>query len=140
MDVLGPEGFILDFPRSQAIIESYENRSFPIALCAKPHHVSKRPVYASSKVEIPPRQAAQVPIMVKSALPKDCDYIFKPGRSRFKIPAQMVDAGFSYIHAVNNTNHTQVIRKKDCVGQLLEPDYTSAYHVVTKATSLATLI
>jgi hypothetical protein len=32
MDVLGPEGFILDFPHSQAIIESYENLSFPIAL------------------------------------------------------------------------------------------------------------
>ncbi|CAP86819.1 hypothetical protein PCH_Pc20g14900 [Penicillium rubens Wisconsin 54-1255] len=66
MDVLGPEGFILDFPHSQAIIESYENLSFSIALYAKPHHVSKRPVYASSK----------------SALTKDRDYIFEPGAAR----------------------------------------------------------
>ena len=137
MDVLGPEGFILDFPRSQAIIESCENLTFPIALCAKPHHVSKRPVYASSKIEVPPRQAARIPIVVKSILPKDRDFVFEPGNSKFEIPAQMVDAGFAYIHAVNNTDRTQVIRKKDRVGQLLEPDFTSAYQVSTEVTPLA---
>ncbi|CDM29722.1 hypothetical protein CBS147339_9622 [Penicillium roqueforti] len=137
MDVLGPEGFILDFPRSQAIIKSCENLTFPIALCAKPHHMSKRPVYTSSKIEVPPRQAAQIPIIVKSILPKDRDFVFKPGNSKFKIPAQMVDAGFTYIHAVNNTDRTQVIRKKDRISQLLEPDFTSAYQVSTEVTPLA---
>lgn len=51
----------------------------------------------------------------------------------------MVDAGFTYIQALNTSDRTQIIKKKDRIGQLLEPDYTSAYQVTAEAATLCTL-
>jgi len=140
MDVMGPEGVVLDFPRSRAIVESCDGLTFPIALYAKPNHVDTRPVYALSKVEIPPRQRARVPVQVKTALPNDRDFIFEPllPRSKLVVPSQVVDAQFSYVDAVNETDKVQVIRKRDRIGKVLEADYTSAYQVTSGATELAT--
>lgn len=93
--------FILDFSRSRAIIESYHNLTFAIGLCAKPNLVRTRPIYASSKVKIPSRQAAQI-ISIKTALPTGRDFIFESADAKFVVPAQMVDAGHNRINHQHN--------------------------------------
>ncbi|KZN86573.1 hypothetical protein EN45_051060 [Penicillium chrysogenum] len=75
MDVMGPEGFVLDFANAKAIIDSCNQFIFPIALHAKPNHVDRRPVYADHKVTIAPQQAVNLRVRMRSTLPAERDFI-----------------------------------------------------------------
>jgi len=112
--------------------------TFPIRLCVKPNHVEARAVYALDKVEIQPHQKGRVPIRVKAPLPNDRDFIFESGfpSSKLVVPAQMVDAQFAYVDAMNNTDRVQVVRKRDRLGRIYEADFTSAYQVASEAAAL----
>lgn len=84
-DVMGPEGFILDFARSQVVIESCDNMTFPVALHAKANHFRHRPVYATERTEIPPHSTGYVPVTVRTKLPRDRDFVFEGSRPRLEI-------------------------------------------------------
>ncbi|KAJ5578389.1 uncharacterized protein N7459_007353 [Penicillium hispanicum] len=135
-DVLGPEGFILDFPRAQAIIEACHNVIFPMAIHTKPGFQHQRPVYASERIKVPPFQSIDVPVKVRRQLPCDRDFIFKSTRDRFDIPAILIDAGVDHIIVINPTDKVQLVKKKDKLRHLLEADYTTAYRVSADATAL----
>ncbi|KAJ5226091.1 hypothetical protein N7468_007316 [Penicillium chermesinum] len=47
INVMGAEGFKLDFEQRQATITSCQDTVFPIGLQAKLNHVATRPVYAA---------------------------------------------------------------------------------------------
>lgn len=79
-DVMGPEGFILHIPRSQAIIEACDNLVFPVAFHAKANHFRHRPVYAAERTEIPPHTTSYVPVRVRAKLPENRDFVID-GRS-----------------------------------------------------------
>ncbi|KAJ5232494.1 hypothetical protein N7468_005450 [Penicillium chermesinum] len=109
IDVMGAEGFKLDFERRQATIASCQDTVFPIGLQAKPNHVATRPVYAAAQVIIPPYSTANVPIRIKTKLPDNRDYVFDPSATQCYVQASIVDANFTYIPFTNKTDTRRVI-------------------------------
>jgi hypothetical protein len=136
MDVLGPEGFTLDFSRCQASIGSCKDFTFPIAIAAKPNHVAARPVYADGTITIQPGQSAAIPVCVKTKLPTDREYIFDPAHTKLDMLAQITDTNFAQVDVFNSTSVPQRIRRKDRIGTLFEGDFTSAYAITPDAAAL----
>ncbi|KAJ5675356.1 hypothetical protein N7462_008253 [Penicillium macrosclerotiorum] len=132
IDVLGPEGFAIDFASRFVCIDSCDGISFPIGIYAKPdHHSRPRPVYASEKTVIQPGQAVRLPVFVKSKLPER-NFVFDP-ESKYDSPTQLVDANFCLIPVRNLSDKPQTIQRKARIGMLSEADYTSAYLVQPEA-------
>ncbi|KAJ5689576.1 hypothetical protein N7462_003968 [Penicillium macrosclerotiorum] len=138
IDVMGPHRFKLDFDRRQATIAACQDMNFPIGLQAKPHHVPARPVYAASKVVIPPHSRANIPVRVKQALPTSRDFVFEPSPAAYDIQASLVDSNFSFVPITNHSDSRLTVSRRMRIGTLQEADYAEALQVSADAAALAT--
>ncbi|RMJ21267.1 Integrase core domain-containing protein, partial [Aspergillus sp. HF37] len=140
MDVLGPEGFLLDFDNRFARIGSCDNITIPIQIQAKPQRFANVPVYAAKATIVPPRQKVDVPVSVRS-LPTDCenrDFLFSPGpTSPYDLYSSIVDAHFTHLRAVNDTARPVKISRRARLGVLDDAEFSQAYAVDANAAELA---
>ena len=140
LDVMGSEGFELNFLKRQAAIGACKGISFPIEISAKPNRIQSIPVYATKRTILPPQSKITIPVMVKKKehLPQDRDLIFEPYQvGKYEMYAHLVDANLSVIQAVNDSHETVVIPRRTKLGLLSDSDYASAYRVKVSATELA---
>ncbi|KAJ5752832.1 hypothetical protein N7520_008426 [Penicillium odoratum] len=132
MDIMGSEQISLDFKHRRAIIASCDDIAVPIGICAKPDHVENRPVYASKRTTILPKQSGRVPVKVKTTLPRDRDLIFDPqlpNAAKLQAFAQLVDSNITHVDVFNASADPVVISDRARIGFLSETDYTMAYQV-----------
>ena len=77
MDILGPEGFILDLPRRTATIVSCQDVSIPLTVTPQsPTRVSQT-VQARTTILVEPGTTASIPVQC-GGLPSDRDLLFEP--------------------------------------------------------------
>lgn len=77
IDVMGREGFKLDFSTRVVKIGSFMGMAFLIAIYAKPHHRDERAVYTRSAFIIPAHTHARIPVRLTDPYLDDKDYIFQ---------------------------------------------------------------
>lgn len=138
-DVLRREGFSLDFEKAGARIASYHDTIFPIAMHAKPNHITSQPVYATKDTVVPPKSTVQVPIKVKGHLPRARDYLFAPVPTASFVDCHLVDADFSFVPVMNPSPHHHMFKRHERIGTLDKADYTMACAVTPDIASLAQL-
>ncbi|KAJ5494864.1 hypothetical protein N7463_010951 [Penicillium fimorum] len=136
MDVMGYEGFRLDFNAKTVKIASCMGLEIPISIHAKPHHAAQRAVYAAEYVVIPPRSVVRVPARVQAALPDDRDYVFEGRHRQAAFYSHLVDANFAWVQAVNDTGDLVALRQRDRTGTLYEADMPMACAVEPEAAEL----
>ncbi|KAJ5853984.1 hypothetical protein N7534_006527 [Penicillium rubens] len=73
---------------------------------------------------------------MRSTLPTERDFIFNTSIDHVDIACQLVDAGFTTLHAYNTSNATQTILRRAKIGYLEEADYTTAYEAEPNASAL----
>ncbi|KAJ9484139.1 hypothetical protein VN97_g9234 [Penicillium thymicola] len=95
MDVIGHEGFRLDFDAKTVKIPSYIGLEVPISTHTKPHHAAQRPVYADKHMVVPPRSIVRVPARVQANLPEDREYVFEGRHRQAAFYSHLVDANFA---------------------------------------------
>ncbi|QQK41290.1 reverse transcriptase [Penicillium digitatum] len=126
MDVIGHEGFRLDFDAKTVKIPSCMGLEIPISTHAKPHHAAQRAVYAAEHVLIPPRSIVRVPARVQATLPDDRDYVFEGRHRQAAFYSHLVEANFAWVQAVNDTPDPISLRRRDRIGTLYEADMPMA--------------
>ncbi|OJD20532.1 hypothetical protein ACJ73_08132 [Blastomyces percursus] len=140
MDVMAPEGIIIDPVKRTAIITSCEKIQVPIQITAKEHRVRRQPVYVMSRCIIPPSQTARVPIQVKANL-VDRDYMFDPCdiNTNLAMYTHIADAKFHSIQVTNRTTKPVTLQKKCRVGCLSEIEDAEVYaaHITDSPPSLS---
>lgn len=140
-NVMIPHGFILNFDSRTVSIAGCHGLTFPVAIQAKPDRVERLPVYATTKVVIPPQSRARVPVRVRRELP-DRDFVFKPkdpGQSKKPLAAfytHLVDKGLSFVDCVNKSPQPVTIERKAHLGTLDKVDIANAYQVNPVAAEL----
>jgi dUTPase len=136
MDVMGHEGFRLDFDSKTVKIPSCMNLSVPISTHAKPHHAAQRAVYAAEHIVIPPRSIVRVPTRVQATLPEDRDYVFEGCHRHAAFYSHLVDANFAWVQAVNDTPEPVTVHRRDRIGTLYEADMPMACAVQPEVAEL----
>ena len=126
MDVMGHEGFRLDFDAKTIRIPSCMGIEIPIAIHSNPQHAVQRAVYAAEHTVIPPRSVVCVPARVQSALPEDRGYVFEGRHRQAAFYSHLVEANFSRVQAVNDTGNPVTLRRRDRIGTLYEADMPMA--------------
>ncbi|KAG0159222.1 hypothetical protein PDIDSM_6743 [Penicillium digitatum] len=126
MDVIGHEGFRLDFNAKTVKIPSCMGLEIPISTHAKPHHAAPRAVYAAEHVLIPLRSIVRVPARVQATLPDDRDYVFEGRHRQAAFYSHLVEANFAWVQAVNDTPDPISLRRRDRIGTLYEADMPMA--------------
>jgi hypothetical protein len=104
MDIIGHEGFRLDFDAKTVKIPSCMNLTVPISTHAKPHHAAQHAVYAAEHTIIPPHSIIRVPTLVQTTLPDDRDYVFEGRHRQAAFYFHLVDANFAWVQAINDTS------------------------------------
>lgn len=136
-DVLGPHQILLDIFNAKAIARTCQNAAIPLRIRAKPHHTTPRPVYNKQRVVIPPFSQARLPIRVNKQVPEDRDSTFTPEYKHVTLYNHVVDANFSFVHAINLLDKPVVIPRKVRLGTISDLDEVSAYMAHEDAAELA---
>lgn len=123
VNVIIRKRFRIDFRTQQARINSCKGLTFLFAVLAKPGYRQACPVYTDCKVVVLPYSYIAVPAYVKGkALPKQ-DYMFKGEYPNVKLILSLVDAAFSQVKAVNNTDRPYIIKRKVRLGSLYKTKF-----------------
>ena len=132
MDILGPEGMILDFGRKRLIIGSCEDLAAPITITPKGVRVN-RAVRSAKQVTVPAFSSQLVQVKLRgNAIPKDRDYSFFPKADMALgenggIVASICDANLAAIEVRNATDKPYVVPKNLKLGHLQDFDEEGAY-------------
>ncbi|KAF1992648.1 hypothetical protein K402DRAFT_416287, partial [Aulographum hederae CBS 113979] len=108
MDVIGPEGFLIDIKNERLIVQNCQNVVAPITIQPKKFHKVRRSVVATSAVTIPPFARLPVPIKMRKGIPDTNDYEFIP-----ELPQALVDKGVSAYNLMADANFEVVILRND---------------------------
>ena len=136
-DVLGPHQILLDIFNAKAIARTCQNATIPLRIRAKPHHTTPRPVYNKQRVIIPPFSQARLPIKVNKQVPEDRDSTFTPDYKHITLYNHVVDANFSFVHAINLSDKPVVIPRKVRLGTISDLDEVNAYMAHEDAAEIA---
>ncbi|KAJ5888259.1 hypothetical protein N7495_008300, partial [Penicillium taxi] len=136
MDVMGKEGFRLDFDAKTARISSCMGITVPIHIHAKPNHHHERAVYANEKVVIPPHSYAKIPVRCNEPLPPR-GFIFEGRNPVVSFYTHLVDQSFPFVEAVNESQESYTISRRTRIGTLFESDETMAWRVSADVAELA---
>jgi hypothetical protein len=132
MDTLARHGInlLLASPRPRALIESCQNAEVELTARSKGRRATPRPVYADRHTTIPSNTTMQLPVRVKSKLPKDRDFLFTPryGGS-VALFSHVVDAGFAWIQVTNPNNKDWTISRHARVGLLSDFEDTNQQNI-----------
>ncbi|KAE8383975.1 hypothetical protein BDV23DRAFT_189695 [Aspergillus alliaceus] len=105
MDILGREGFVLDFDNHVGTIRACRDLCFPITVQPKPNRLQSTPVYTSHQAVIPGYSKGRLPVRIRAKLPTDRDFIFEPtDHPGLAIYAHLVDSDFSFVEAANESS------------------------------------
>ncbi|OJD26578.1 hypothetical protein ACJ73_02034 [Blastomyces percursus] len=130
MNVMAPEGIIIDPAKRIATISSCQGIQIPICVTAKEHRIRRQPVYAGKRCVIPPSQTARIPIQVKANL-AERDYMFDPCQvnTNLAMYTHIADAKFDHIQLTDRTTRPVTLQKKCRLWYLTELDGTEGYVV-----------
>ncbi|KAJ5962734.1 hypothetical protein N7501_007675 [Penicillium viridicatum] len=123
MDIMGYEGFRLDFDSKTIKIPSCMGIEIPIAIHAKPHHAAQRAVYAAESTILPPRSIVRVPARVdrigtlyEADIPMAC--AVKPEAAEpSRLPTDTDDADQPGLHQHQIRQLTDVLMHYDVWGE-----------------------
>ena len=127
MDVIGPEGWMLDFRQSKVTFPNLDNISVKMAITSKDNENVRRFIRASRKQIIPPKTVSKVYIRKPRNLP-DRDYLFEP--SRMEAYASVMEADTNFVLVSNESEAPLLISEGSRLGRihdLYEDDLVDSY-------------
>ena len=146
IDVLGPEGIILDMGRRIATIYSCDAIQAALTIIPRTNQRLRRAIISQQATVIPPRTIAKIPIRRPENLPQDRDLLFQPSynsttkklQKTGAIYAHIVDCNMTHIQIQNYSNNSINIPMNTRLGTLMEYDADGCYQVDPEAHSVAT--
>ena len=139
IDILGPEGFVLDPGNKTAYIRSCDNAQIDLTVTPRKKKQTPLNVCSSSAVTIPPHSHVRLKANTRKPLGTDGHYIFEPGNSRLTMYAHIVDSDFSFVVAANNSDSDITIPRHTFLGQVRATDDIN-YFQIDPADPVASLL
>ena len=136
MDILGPEGVIIDLPNESVIFSRCGNVSVPVQATARDNVRIRRVVRSEKRQIVPPKSTGTVQVALKGKGPlPDRDFMFEPEMQGAY--AHLVDSNFNFVSIRNDTNSSLVIPRRHRIGSVVEYEAEEGYPMDVENHSLA---
>lgn len=136
MDILGPEGVIIDLPNENVIFSKCGNVAVPVQATARDNVRIRRVVRSEKKQIIPPRSTGRIEVSLKGKQPlPDRDFLFEPDMEG--VYSHFVDADFGFVSVRNDTASPRVVPRHQRVGSIVEYEAEESYQIDVENHSLA---
>ena len=118
IDLLAPEGFVMDLIKKKATISSCKNITIELTVTPRANERVQRSILSAEDTTIPAYSRAPVKVSFKGDLPQDRDMLFEPQHTN--LFAHIVDATISYVYATNASSEPMVIPAKCRLGYVTD--------------------
>lgn len=136
MDILGPEGAVIDLPEEKIVFTKCGNVAVPVQATARDNVRIRRVVRTERKQIIPPRSTGRIGVSLKGKQPlPDRDFLFEPEVDG--VYSHFVDANFHFVNVRNDTASPLVIPRHHRVGSVVEYEAEESYQIDLENHSLA---
>lgn len=136
MDILGPEGVIVDLPKSKVIFTKCGEVAVPVQATARDNVRIRRVVRAERRQIIPPKATGTVEVSLRGKEPlPDRDFLFEPSING--VYTHLVDTNFNFVTVRNDRTSPLVIPRHHRVGSVVEYEAEEGYPVDVENHSLA---
>ena len=141
IDIMKPEGMVLDLPRDVLVVGSCEGLEVPISTCTKPSRVDTA-IFSKTRKVIAPHTDIKVLVQARRKplrdLPADRDFIFEPAQhDSLSVCAHIVDHTMSEILVRNDTDQPITLPKRTKLGRVVEYEAQGCYAVEADVQDLA---
>lgn len=142
IDIMKPEGMVLDLARDIMTIGSCQDLEVPISTRTKQDTQTELAIFNQTRKVIAPHTDMRVPIKARrkllSKLPTDRDFIFEPAeQDAFSVCAHIVDHTMSDIIVRNDSDHPVILPKRTRLGRVVEYEAGGCYVVQPDMQDLA---
>lgn len=136
IDIMKPEGIILDTNKDLVTIGSCESLQVPLSMVAKGSRTDAV-VLSKAQYAVPAHTFMTVPIK-NVTLPKDRDLIFEPEQlDALTLSAHIVDHNLTHIVVRNDTDLPTILPRHTRLGKVLEYEAAGCFQIDAKHTILA---
>ena len=136
IDIMKPEGIVLDTNKDLAIIGSCESLAVPMSMTAKGPRTNVS-VVSKARYAIPAHSFMTVPIE-HATLPDDRDLIFEPDQlDALTLSAHIVDHNMSRVIVRNDTDLPVTLPRRARLGQVLEYEAEGCFQIDPKHATIA---
>lgn len=136
INIMKPEGIILDTNKDLIIIDSYNSLKTPICIITKGSRTNAA-ILSKAQYAVPTHTFMTIPIK-DVELPQDRDLIFEPKQlDALTLSAHIVDHNLTHIVVRNDTNLPATLPRHTRLDKVLEYEATRCFQIDTKHTTLA---
>ena len=142
VDIMKPEGIIVDLQNDVMRIGSCQNLEVPIVVTSKGTRINAT-IYSSKRIVIPLYTNMAVPIRSAATdrqldLPQDRDFIFKPQTlDSLSTYTHVIDHTITKVFVRNDSDRTITLPRKQKLGKITDYDGADCYSVAHKNHDLA---
>ena len=142
IDIMKPEGMMLDLQHDMMTIGSCNNLQVPISTRTKQSSQVDTAIFSITRKVVAPHTDMRIPIKARRKplrnLPADRDFIFEPAEhDSLSVCAHVVDNTMSEILVRNNSDLPVVLPKRTRLGKVVEYEANGCYAVSPDAQDLA---
>ena len=136
MDILGPEGVVIDLPHQRVTFTNCNGVSVPVQATARDNVRIRRVVRTGKRHIIPAKSTGTVAVSLrgKGLLP-DRDFLFEPEMNG--VYAHFVDSTFDFVSVRNDTASPLVMPRHHRIGSVIEYEAEESYPIDVESHSLA---
>ena len=142
LDILKPEGIIVDPSREAMTIQSCNSLIVPIQVHSRDSEHVRRNVFPLLRTIVPAHTEAKVQVSghkgKEFSLPEDRDFLFEPStKQRVSVYAHIVDANINFVLVRNDTEEEMTLGRNAKLGTIIEYEADGCYLADTSTAHLA---